>query len=111
MSEVRSIFCEVRDSAYQIIEAKGATYYGIAMAVVRILRAIMRDEKSVLTVSAFLRGAYGIRDAAIGIPAVIGRNGVEKILEIPLNADEKKRLYHSIDTLYPDREQNALPLS
>ncbi len=111
MQEVRALLCEVRDSAYRIIEAKGATYYGIAMAVLRILRAVMRDEKSVLTVSAYLHGAYGIHHAAISIPAVIGKHGVERILEIPLNHEEQFQLSRSIDTLYPQYSQTEAELS
>lgn len=110
MREVKELLYEVRDSAYRIIEAKGATYYGIAMAVLRILRAVMRDEKSVLTVSAYLHGEYGIRDAAIGVPAVIGRNGAERILEIPLNAEERQQLSASVRALYPELAGEAEPL-
>ena len=77
------IYHEVRDSAYEIIRRKGATYYGVAMAVERIVRAIVRDEHSVLPVSNLLQGQYGIDGLCMSIPAVVGRNGVEDTLEIP----------------------------
>ncbi len=102
MEEVKAIFSRVQASAYRIIDGKGATYYGIAMAVVRILSAVMRDERSVLTVSAYLRGAYGIRDAAIGVPAIVGRGGIQRILEIPLSREERQGLHKSIAALYPE---------
>lgn len=100
---LRKIFDDVKNSAYQIIHKKGATSYGIASSVLRILEAVVRDEKSILTVSAYTQGEYGIVDAAIGLPAVIGKNGVEQILEIPLDADERTALMQSVNTLYPGR--------
>lgn len=74
---------EVRESAYEIIRRKGATYYGVAMAVGRIALAIVRDEHSVLPVSNLLRGQYGIRELCMSVPAIVGRTGVETTLEIP----------------------------
>ena len=69
--------------------ARGATYYGVAMAVERIVRAIVRDEHSVLPVSNLLQGQYGIDGLCMSIPAVVGRNGVEDTLEIPLSPAEQ----------------------
>ena len=92
-------FCEVRDSAYEIIRRKGATYYGVAMAVERIVRAIVRDEHSVLPVSNLLQGQYGIDGLCMSIPAVVGRNGVEDTLEIPLSPAEREALRDSAATL------------
>ena len=90
---------EVRDSAYEIIRRKGATYYGVAMAVERIVRAIVRDEHSVLPVSNLLQGQYGIDGLCMSIPAVVGRNGVEDTLEIPLSPAEREALRDSAATL------------
>lgn len=85
--------CEnVKHSAYKIIESKGATYYAIADATRRIVSAILRDEKAILTVSAYPGGKYGLYDLCIGLPCVIGKDGIEKVLEIPLSKDEEKRL-------------------
>ena len=93
-------FCELRGYyAYEIIRRKGATYYGVAMAVERIVRAIVRDEHSVLPVSNLLQGQYGIDGLCMSIPAVVGRNGVEDTLEIPLSPAEREALRDSAATL------------
>lgn len=94
-----SIYRNVRDAAYAIIRGKGATYYGIAMAVLRIARAIVRDEHSVLPVSSHVNGPYGLEGVCLGLPAVLGRNGVEAVLEIPLDADERAQLQRSAGKL------------
>ena len=90
---------EVRESAYEIIRRKGATYYGVAMAVGRIALAIVRDEHSVLPVSNLLRGQYGIRELCMSVPAIVGRTGVETTLEIPLSGEEQTALNLSAATL------------
>ena len=89
----------VRDSAYEVIERKGATYYGIAMAVTKIVLAIIRDEHSVLPVSGYVDGHYGLSDLCIGVPSIVGSNGIEKVLDIPLNEEENERLINSVKTL------------
>lgn len=93
------LYEEVRDSAYAIIERKGATYYGIAMAVARIAESIVKDEHAVLPVSVELQGEYGLSGLALSIPSVVGKNGIEKVLEIPLNEKEKNALLASADQL------------
>ena len=90
---------EVRDSAYEIIRRKGATYYGVAMAVKRIVHAIVRDEHSVLPVSNLVQGQYGIENLCMSVPAIVGRNGVETTLEIPLAEEEHRALAASAQTL------------
>ena len=89
----------VRDSAYEVIERKGATYYGIAMAVTKIVLAIIRDEHSVLPVSGYVDGHYGLSDLCFGVPSIVGSNGIEKVLDIPLNEEENERLINSVKTL------------
>ena len=89
------LYREVRDSAYEIIRRKGATYYGIAMAAGRIAECIVKDEHSVLPVSAVLDGQYGLEGLALSIPSVVGRNGLEDILEIPLSWEEDRALRES----------------
>lgn len=86
------IYREIRDSAEEIIRRKGATYYGIAMAVGRIAECIVKDEHAVLPVSAVLQGEYGLKDVALSIPSIVGKNGLEKILEISLGPEEQKAL-------------------
>ncbi len=93
------LFEEVRDSAYSVIEKKGATYYAIAMAVRRIVKAIVRDENSIMPVSCMPQGHYGIDDVCIGIPAIVGAGGIKEILDIKLNDDENRRLDESVRKL------------
>lgn len=105
-ADMDRLYREVRDSAYQIIQRKGATYYGIAMAVGRIAQCIVRDEHAVLPISVVLEGQYGQEGVALSVPSVVGRNGLEEILEISLSPQESQALDHSarqlkeaIDTL------------
>lgn len=93
------IFNKVKNAAYDIIKAKGATYYAVALAVRRIAEAIMRDEHSILTVSSLMTGQYGMKDVCISVPTVVDRNGINRVLEVPLSEKEKKMLHHSSDTL------------
>ena len=97
--ELDKIAEEVRTAAYKIIEAKRATYYGIGMALVRITRAIFGNEHSVLTVSAMLRGEYGESGVFVGVPCIVNRNGIQKVLPLSLNADEEALFKRSCQTL------------
>ncbi len=90
---------DVKTSAYQIIARKKATYYGIAMSVKRICEAIIRDEKSILPISSMINGEYGINEIALSVPAILGKDGVEKIVPISLNEEEIKQLKNSAETL------------
>ncbi len=89
----------VKNSAYRIIEKKGATYYGIAMSVRRICEAIIRDEKTILPVSSIQHGNHGICDVALSMPAIIGKNGVEGMAPISLSDKEEKELMNSAEAL------------
>lgn len=93
------LYENVRDSAYQIIQRKGATYYGIAMAVRRIAECILRNEHSILPVSSLIRGHYGLEDICMGVPTIVGSGGVEKVLDIPLSDEEQRQLSASAKTL------------
>lgn len=90
---------DVKNSAYRIIEKKKATYYGVAVAVRRICEAIIRDEKSVLPVSSIQHGAFGIEGVSLSMPAIVGKNGVEKQIPIKLNEKEQIELRKSADAL------------
>ncbi len=85
---LNSIFEDVKTSAYRIIESKGATYYAIAESVRRIVTAIMLDENTILPISAYINGEYGIEDVCLGIPSIIGAGGIKQVLEIPLSNEE-----------------------
>jgi L-lactate dehydrogenase len=93
------IYKNVRDSAYEIIDRKGATYYGIAASVARIAQCIVRDERSVMPVSVNLQGLYGVEDLCMSVPAVVGRDGAEKVLEIELSQEERSAFQKSAQTL------------
>ncbi|WP_349948823.1 L-lactate dehydrogenase [Lacrimispora sp. BS-2] len=97
--ELKRIEDEVRGAAYQIIEAKQATYYGIGMALTRITRAILGDENSVFTVSAMLRGEYGQSEVYAGVPCIINKNGIQRIISLSLTEEEMKQFHNSCDTL------------
>lgn len=98
---------QVKTAAYQIIEAKKATYYGIGMALLRIAKAILSNEGSVLTVSAYLQGEYDQRDVYAGVPCVIGREGIRRIIELDLTAEEREKLNASCQFLKGVAEQLA----
>ncbi|MBI0576342.1 L-lactate dehydrogenase [Neobacillus cucumis] len=96
---LNQIFLNVRDAAYQIIERKGATFYGIAMGLVRLTKAILQNENSVLTVSTYLDGEYGHRDLYIGVPAVVNRNGIREVVELDLSEEEENKFSNSVAVL------------
>lgn len=93
------IYREVKNSAYEIIEKKKATYYGIAMAVKRICECIVRNEQSILPVSSMMHGLYGMEDVVISMPAIVGKDGVEDVIPISLDEEEQKLLKKSADIL------------
>ena len=97
--EKDEIYHAVRDSAYEIIERKGATYYGIGMAAARIAESIVRDSHTVAPVSVSLNGEYGLSGLCLSIPTVIGRDGAEQILEINFSEEENRKLRESADEL------------
>ncbi|OEH92904.1 L-lactate dehydrogenase [Bacillus solimangrovi] len=97
--DLDDIFVNVRDAAYHIINRKGATYYGIAMGMVRLTKAVLNNENSILTVSAYLEGEYGQNDVYVGVPAVVNRNGLREVIEINLNEKEKEQFKHSAEVL------------
>lgn len=105
LEDLNNISKNVTSAAQEIIRAKSATYYGIGMALVRIVRAIFGDEKSALTTSVMLDGQYGIQGVYAGLPAIIGRNGVEDIIVLDLKEDEEKAFKDSCNFLKETAEQ------
>ena len=97
--ELSRIYEHVRDAAYQIIDSKGATYYGIGMAVRRIAEAIVRNEHSVLPVTSMIYGHYGVDGICLGVPTIVGRNGAEAVLDMPLSEEELAQLQRSANTM------------
>ncbi len=100
----KDIADDVKNAAYRIIEKKRATYYGIAMSVVRICRAVLKDEKSVLPVSTTLDGSYGIDGVSLSVPAIVGRNGVEGLVPVSLSEEERDELVSSAEVLKKNME-------
>ncbi|WP_409270656.1 L-lactate dehydrogenase [Neobacillus sp. SCS-31] len=109
LEELEGIFLNVRDAAYHIIERKGATYYGIAMGLVRLTKAVLGNENSVLTVSAFLQGEYGQEDLYIGVPAIVNRSGIKEIVELDLSPEERERFANSAGILKDILEKAMKP--
>ena len=95
MEDLRKIHEDVVNAAYEIIEKKKATYYGIGMALNRLVRAVLDDENSILTVSTYLENEYGQDDIYIGVPAIINSNGVRELVKLELNEKEQKKLDES----------------
>ncbi len=95
----------VKNSAYEIISKKRATYYGIAMAVRRICEVIVRDEKSILPVSSMMHGEYGISDVVLSMPAIVGKDGIEDMVPVSLDEEEEQNLKKSAGTLKQILEQ------
>lgn len=93
------IAIDVKNSAYEIISKKKATYYGIAMSVKRICEAIIRNEKSILPISSMMHGEYGIEDVVLSMPAIVSKNGFETHVPISLNEEETQKLQESAKTL------------
>ena len=99
LTDLDKIYFEVRDAAYEIIEKKKATYYGIGLGLTKIVKTILNDTNEILTVSAYLNGEYGHKDIYIGVPAIINSNGARELLELELNENDQKRLDDSCEIL------------
>ena len=106
MEDLKKIHEGVVNAAYEIIEKKKATYYGIGMALNRLVKAIIKDENSILTVSTYLENQYGQNDIYIGVPAIINRNGVRDLMELNLNEYEQEKLDTSCKLIREMRENS-----
>ena len=99
---------QVRNSAYHIIDYKGSTFYGIGLSLLRITGAILRNERSVLTVSTYLEGEYGLNDICLSVPCVVGEEGIERIIDAHLEPQEQEQLEGSAQVLRRVWEQVSL---
>ena len=106
MENLNKIHEDVVNAAYEIIEKKKATYYGIGMALNRLVRAILDDENSILTVSTYLENQYGQDDIYIGVPTIINKNGVRELVELELNKEEQEKLDNSCKLIKEMRKQS-----
>jgi L-lactate dehydrogenase len=93
------IFDQTRNAAYEIIQRKKATYYAIGLSLLAIVEAIIRDQHTVMTVSSPMSGEYGVDGIAISMPTIVGRSGVEEVLDLPLSEGELKAFQASAQTL------------
>lgn len=90
---------KVKNAAYEIIDRKKATYYGIGMSTTRIVKAILNNEQAVLPVSAYLNGEYGEEDIFTGVPSIVDENGVREIIELSITPQEKAMFHQSVSEL------------
>src|SRR5699024_10914981 len=110
LEDLQNIYLEVRNAAYEIIDRKKATYYGIGLALKRLISCLLNDEKAILTVSTYQNNEYGREGYYIGTPAVVGSNGVEKIVRLPLNEMDQDKFNHSFDTLKETIDENLMEI-
>lgn len=106
--EMKNIGESVKNSAYEIINKKRATYFGVAMSVKRICEAIVRDEKSILPVSSKMHGEFGIKNVHLSMPAIVGKDGVEQLVPIQMNENEILNLQKSAKILQDILAQNDI---
>ncbi len=99
---------DVKNAAYEIINRKGYTNYAVALAVRRISEALLDDEQSILTVSGYFTGEEGINDVYMAIPCVVGRQGIERIIPVPLSSGEQEQLLESAKMLKTILKQAGL---
>lgn len=107
LEPLADLAAEVRDAGPEIVRLKGATEYAIALCVRRICEAVLKDERAVLSVSTLLSGQYGIDDVYLGTPCVVGRGGVERVIELDLAPDELEGIGASAATLQEARRSLA----
>lgn len=97
--EMDQLFSAVRDAAYEIIKRKGATYYAIGLGLVSIVDAILGDHRTVLSVSTLMTGQYAVRDICLSLPCVVGANGIEEVLTLPVSPEEERGVRASAEKL------------
>jgi L-lactate dehydrogenase len=103
------IFVETRDAAYRIIERKGATYYAVAAGLMRITEAILRNQRTVLSVSSLISDYHGIQNVCLSLPTVVSRDGIERVLWLNLDDEEVAKLRHSSEILKATIQKLDLP--
>ena len=105
ISDLEKIYTEVQQAAYEIINRKKATYYGIGLGLTKIIKAIINNQNEIMTVSTYLNGEYGHSGLYIGVPAVINSKGAREILELQLEGEEKEKFDKSCETLMSMKEE------
>ena len=110
MENLKKIHDYVWQAAYDIIDKKKATYYGIGMALNRLVRAVLDDENAILTVSTYQNNEYGQKGIYIGVPAIINKNGVKDILELKLSDEDQEKFNHSCEIMRENIEKEIKPI-
>ncbi len=110
MEDLKKIHDGVWQAAYEIIDKKKATYYGIGMALNRLVKAVLNDENSILTVSTYQNNEYGQEGMYIGVPAIINKNGVREILQLKLNDEDQAKFNHSCEIMKENIENEINPI-
>lgn len=110
MEDLKKIHDGVWQAAYEIIEKKKATYYGIGMALNRLVKAVLNDENSILTVSTYQNNEYGQSGMYIGVPAIINKNGVREVLQLKLNKEDQEKFNHSCEIMKQNIENEINPI-
>ena len=105
LSDLDKIYLDVRDAAYEIINRKKATYYGIGIALAKIVRNILNNTNEIFTVSAYLNGEYGQKDIYIGVPVVLNNEGARELVELDLAPENKEKLNISSNILRENMEK------
>ena len=105
LSDLDKIYIDVRDAAYEIINRKKATYYGIGIALAKIVRNILNNTNEIFTVSAYLNGEYGQKDIYIGVPVVLNNEGARELVELDLAPENKEKLNISSNILRENMEK------
>lgn len=110
MDDLKKIHDGVWQAAYKIIEKKKATYYGIGMALNRLVHAVLNDENAILTVSTYQNNEYGQEGMYIGVPAIINKDGVKEILQLKLNDEDQAKFNHSCEIMKENIEKEIRPI-
>lgn len=110
MEDLKKIHDGVWKAAYEIIDKKKATYYGIGMALNRLVKAVLNDENSILTVSTYQNNEYGQKGMYIGVPAIINKDGVKEILELKLNKADQEKFNNSCEIMKENIEKEINPI-
>lgn len=110
MEDLKKIHDGVWQAAYEIIDKKKATYYGIGMALNRLVKAVLNDENSILTVSTYQNNEYGQEGMYIGVPAIINKNGVREILQLKLNDEDQAKFNYSCEIMKENIKNEIKPI-
>ena len=110
MEDLKKIHDGVWKAAYEIIEKKKATYYGIGMALTRLVKAVLNDENSILTISSYLDHEYGQNGIYIGVPAIINKDGVKELLKLKLNKEDQEKFDHSCEIMKENIKNEIDPI-